>query len=185
MVQCRNGESVPVNEVRRATRDDLTELRRIYAAARAFMKTNGNPTQWGDSSPTEESVLQSIEAGECWLRLEEGRICGTFCIQLGEEPTYAVIEDGKWQDDEPYVTIHRLASDGTAGHTLDCCLRTCEHLCIAEAVSADVTTIRIDTHRNNAPMHHLLLKNGFVRCGIIHVADGSERIAYQRRIFSK
>ena len=29
-------------------------------------------------------------------------------------------------------------------------------------------------------MQHLLEKNGFARCGIIHVADGSSRIAYQK-----
>ena len=39
--------------------------------------------------------------------------------------------------------------------------------------------IRIDTHRDNAIMQSLIEKNGFVRCGIIRVADGSERIAYQ------
>ena len=29
-------------------------------------------------------------------------------------------------------------------------------------------------------MQHLLEKNGFTRCGIIHVADGTPRIAYQK-----
>ena len=29
-------------------------------------------------------------------------------------------------------------------------------------------------------MQHLLESNGFVRCGIIHIADGSPRIAYQK-----
>ena len=29
-------------------------------------------------------------------------------------------------------------------------------------------------------MQHLIEKNGFKRCGIIHIADGSPRIAYER-----
>lgn len=29
-------------------------------------------------------------------------------------------------------------------------------------------------------MQHILEKNGFARCGIIHVADGTPRIAYQK-----
>jgi hypothetical protein len=29
-------------------------------------------------------------------------------------------------------------------------------------------------------MQKSLAKNGFVRCGIIHLANGDERIAYQR-----
>ncbi len=39
--------------------------------------------------------------------------------------------------------------------------------------------IRIDTHEDNRIMQHLIEKHGFVRCGIIHVADGSPRIAYE------
>ena len=33
---------------------------------------------------------------------------------------------------------------------------------------------------DNQIMQHLLEKNGFTRCGIIHVADGTPRIAYQK-----
>ena len=33
---------------------------------------------------------------------------------------------------------------------------------------------------DNKIMQHLLEKNGFTRCGIIHVADGSPRFAYQK-----
>ena len=29
-------------------------------------------------------------------------------------------------------------------------------------------------------MQHLLEENGFTRCGIIHVEDGTPRIAYQK-----
>jgi RimJ/RimL family protein N-acetyltransferase len=47
---------------------------------------------------------------------------------------------------------------------------------------AQIPNIRIDTHRDNAIMQHLLEKNGFVKCGIIYVEDGSPRIAYQKRL---
>ena len=40
--------------------------------------------------------------------------------------------------------------------------------------------LRIDTHADNHIMQHLILKNGFEQCGIIHIADGSERIAYEK-----
>ena len=39
---------------------------------------------------------------------------------------------------------------------------------------------RADTHADNKIMQHLLEKNGFTRCGVIHVADGSPRFAYQK-----
>ena len=40
--------------------------------------------------------------------------------------------------------------------------------------------IRIDTHRDNLIMRHNLLKHGFTYCGIIYLADGAQRLAYQR-----
>ena len=41
-------------------------------------------------------------------------------------------------------------------------------------------SLRADTHADNKAMQHLLEKNGFTRCGIIRVEDGTPRIAYQR-----
>lgn len=43
--------------------------------------------------------------------------------------------------------------------------------------------IRVDTHKDNLVMQHILEKRGFRRCGIIYVKDGTERIAYQRLAF--
>ena len=40
--------------------------------------------------------------------------------------------------------------------------------------------LRIDTHHDNAIMQHVILKNGFTRCGIIHIASGAERIAFEK-----
>ena len=40
--------------------------------------------------------------------------------------------------------------------------------------------IRIDTHRDNHIMQHNILKYGFRYCGIIHLASGDERLAYQK-----
>ena len=40
--------------------------------------------------------------------------------------------------------------------------------------------IRIDTHRDNLIMQHNLLKHGFAYCGIIYLASGDTRLAYQR-----
>lgn len=38
--------------------------------------------------------------------------------------------------------------------------------------------VRVDTHANNTTMQRLIEKSGFKKCGIIHVRDGSPRIAY-------
>lgn len=36
------------------------------------------------------------------------------------------------------------------------------------------------THRDNKPMQHVVEQNGFKYCGIIHLENGDERLAYQR-----
>jgi hypothetical protein len=40
--------------------------------------------------------------------------------------------------------------------------------------------IRIDTHRYNLIMQHNILKHGFSYFGIILLASGDERLAYQK-----
>ena len=40
--------------------------------------------------------------------------------------------------------------------------------------------LRIDTHQDNKVMQHVVEKHGFTRRGIIYIADGSPRIAYER-----
>lgn len=47
------------------------------------------------------------------------------------------------------------------------------------APGAIAQSIRIDTHADNKTMQHLIEADGFTRCGIIYIADGTPRIAYQ------
>ena len=40
--------------------------------------------------------------------------------------------------------------------------------------------IRVDTHRDNKIMQKLLSTRGYVYCGVIYLADGQARLAYQK-----
>ena len=42
--------------------------------------------------------------------------------------------------------------------------------------------IRIDTHRDNKIMQHNIEKHCFTYCGIIYLANGDERLAYQKQL---
>ena len=157
---------------RGATRGDLDRITDIYARARTAMAAAGNPCQWGSSYPSRELLEQDILTNRLFLYVVNGRIEAVFAFVMGEEPTYARIEDGAWLDAaRPYATLHRLASaglsHGVAAQVLAWCLERCESL-------------RADTHADNKIMQHVLESSGFTRCGIIHVADGSPRIAYQK-----
>ena len=157
---------------RGARHSDLEQILDIYARARKVMAASGNPTQWGDSYPPQEMLEEDIDSNRLFVDVVNGQLLGVFAFILGPDPTYAKIEGGKWLNDTlPYGTIHRLASaghrKGVTDEVITWCLEHCESL-------------RADTHEDNKIMQHLLEKNGFTRCGIIHVADGTPRIAYQK-----
>ena len=73
-------------------------------------------------------------------------------------------------NNDPYVTIHRIASDGAAHGIFHC---------VVQYAKSKADNVRIDTHENNLTMQHLIEKNGFVKCGTITVRDGSPRVAFQ------
>lgn len=155
--------------IRKARRNDLPAIMSIYEKAREFMRQNGNPTQWGNGRP-EKSQIEDDIFNECFYICENnGKITGVFALIIGEEPTYQEIQNGSWHSEDTYGTIHRLASDGTTKGIAKSCFDFCKAQC---------NYLRIDTHRDNLPMQSAIQKYGFVRCGLIHVDDGSERIAF-------
>lgn len=155
--------------IRKATPQDLPRIREIYEMARQFMRKNGNHSQWGKGDEPEALIEEDIRQGNLYV-LEEASIHAVFAFIIGEDSTYLEIEEGNWKSEEPYAAVHRVASDGTVqgviGHVMDYC-------------SAQVPHLRIDTHKDNKVMQHVLEKYGFVSCGIVHVRDGSPRIAYE------
>lgn len=154
---------------------DLPLVMGIYEYARSFMRANGNATQWVNGYPSEELIRQEIEDNHSFVCIgEQGEIAGTFCFILGDDPTYRQIYEGAWLNDAPYGVIHRMATNGKQKGVADACFDWCME---------QSDNIRVDTHKDNLVMQHILEKHGFRRCGIIYVRDGTERIAYQRLAF--
>ena len=170
MVQKLDRDRSRAAEVRAAELGDLDRIMEIYQSAQAFMIRRGNPGQWGHFYPTRALLEQDIRAGCCYVITAPDGVHGVFVLRFDPEPTYAVIEDGAWPNDRPYLTIHRLAGDGQMYGIFETCVAFCLGLC---------GNIRVDTHARNLPMRAKIEARGFVRCGIIHVADGTPRIAYQ------
>ena len=157
-------------EIRQTEIKDLETVMKLYADAREFMKANGNETQWGNTYPERSLIERDIHEGKSYICLEEDKIIATFYFNIGEDPTYKIIEEGAWLNEMPYAVVHRIVGSGKKG-AASFCLEWC---------FKQYPNIRIDTHRNNKPMQNLLQKKGFTYCGIIHLGDGSERIAYQK-----
>ena len=151
-------------KVRQSKEEDRRDIMEIYAAARRFMKEQGNPTQWGEGYPGKHLIEEDILSNHSFVVEDDGKIVGTFAFIIGEDPTYQIIEKGAWRSSETYGTIHRIASNGQvkglAHKVFDYCYR------------------RIDTHEDNKPMQAAIMSYGFAECGIVYVADGSPRLAY-------
>ena len=179
--------------IRPATPFDLPALRPVFEAAKAIMRADGNLEQWSAPGfPDESLLLRDIDRGGGFViesrwpvaaghdetdvmpgltgHLAALRIVAYFALLPSPEPTYDVI-DGAWLTDEPYGVIHRMASypdvHGIFSTVIDYAATRYAHL-------------RIDTHRDNRIMQHLIGKHGFTYCGIIWLQDGTERLAYER-----
>ena len=143
----------------------------IYDIARQTMRASGNHSQWVDGYPKREMIEDDIARRVSYvIEGDDGTACGVFMFSVEDDPTYALIEDGTWLDDEPYGVIHRIGSDGTQRGVLATTVDYCTGI---------IGNIRIDTHADNAIMQHVLKKLGFEQCGTVYCHDGSPRVAYQ------
>ena len=157
-----------VYQIRKATNQDLPRIEEIYAYARKFMAETGNPNQWGNTTPLTSQLVEDIRRGDLNVIVHDDMIHGVFYFYIGIDPTYGEIEDGQWRSDTPYGTIHRIAGDGSGGI-----------LAAAVAYGKErINHLRIDTHHDNKIMQRAVAKFGFQRSGIIHLTNGSPRIAY-------
>ena len=157
-------------QIRKATIDDLDVIMSIYKDAQDFMIESGNPNQWGHFYPSEDLVREDISKGISYVICDRDNPHGVFVLIDGLEPTYQYIENGSWINEEPYITLHRIASDGKLHGIFKSAID------YSKSISDN---IRIDTHSNNVIMQKQIEKNGFRKCGTIYVRDGSPRIAYQ------
>lgn len=157
--------------IKQAHADDLPAIMSLLEMGRQTMRRNSNTFQW-NGYPTENQILADIADGNSYLICHNNTPVATFAMIIGEEPTYQRIYNGKWLNDTlPYATIHRLA--GTPQY------RGLGKMCF-DWVWQNIHNIRIDTHRRNAILRHLAETNGFSYCGIIHLANGDERMAFQK-----
>lgn len=158
--------------IRKSTKEDILKMMRIFESSKKYMRSNNNFSQWNDGYPDEKVIISDIDKGYSYVGIDEdGEIVMTFAFIKGEDPTYKIIFDGSWLNDEPYGTIHRIASNGKRSGVLKAACNFCFQ---------ETENIRIDTHEDNQPMLSALDNLGFIKCGVINCRDGSPRIAFQK-----
>lgn len=165
--------------IERAREEDLPALLCIYEKAREFMRASGNESQWQNCYPGEELIKEDIREKRLFVvrstedgtaNTSGGAVHGAFMFYIGDDTSYAYIEDGDWLSLEPYGVIHRVASDGQIRGMMRAVVNYCK---------GKIQHLRIDTHADNHFMQMKILENGFVRCGIVYMEDGSPRTAYE------
>lgn len=164
----------PELTVRPAVMDDVPRILQLVDHSRSIMRANGNHVQW-DGYPGSDLIGSDIERGIGHVVMADGQTAGYFALLLDPEPTYAYIEDGLWLDDTtPYGTIHRLACAPGVHGIARCAFAWSETRC---------ASIRVDTHRANHIMLHIVQRLGYSRCGVVYMRDGTPREAFQRMMY--
>ena len=162
---------------RKGAEGDIENIMELVADAQNWFRKQGID-QWQDGYPTENVISSDIQDNVNYIIEYNGVAVATAVISFTGEPTYMEIEGKGWLNNNPYAVVHRIAvtdrcrRKGIAKEIL----HYVEELC-AERGVADV---RIDTHRDNAPMRSLLKKMGYTHCGRITLISGAYREAYQK-----
>lgn len=92
-------------EIRKTKPEELEVLLKMYEHARTFMATHGNASQWGNTYPSPQLILDDITEGNSYVCTEKDQIVATFYYKEGADPTYMRIYDGDWINDSRYGVV--------------------------------------------------------------------------------
>lgn len=165
----------------KALPEDTEAILTIIENARRLLRSEGID-QWQDGNPSEAAIKNDIKNG--WGRIIRscGKAVGYFALQTETDPSYGHIWGGKWLSaGEPYAALHHAAvADGARGQGLSSFMfESAENECISRGIK----NLRIDTHRLNTRMRHIIKRHGFTLCGIIHLVNSpAQRMAYEKRL---
>lgn len=157
-------------DIRLATREDIPAMREIFEIGRQYQLKTGNLHQWEEGYPSIDLILEDMKQKAAHVCVVDDEVVGVFSLFTEPDPTYEKI-DGAWLNtDEPYATIHRIASNQKVKGTGRYCLKWAQER---------YDNIRIDTHEDNGPMKYVLEMLGFKNCGVIYLKNDDPRDAYQ------
>ena len=155
--------------IAKAKIEDLDAVLKITEEAKTFLKENG-VNQWQDGYPNKEVFKNDILNNHLYVVKEDEEALGFFSLCNYEE-TYEKIYDGKWNSDEDYVVVHRLAiADKHKGKGVS--------KYIFDYIKNKYAYLRVDTHKDNKAMQRCLIKNGFKYCGIIYLNRGGDNMRF-------
>lgn len=157
----RDAQRIPLTgklTCRPAVMEDLDAIVSISKDARAVLKKRG-VDQWQGDYPTADDFISDINGGFGRIILHGDEPAAYYSIFPYEPPEYAEITDGKWTEGLAACTVHRVCAAAKyrgTGITSFLCR------CIDEqCAEAGLRCIRMDTHRKNKAMQHMLTEHGY------------------------
>ncbi|WP_413628096.1 GNAT family N-acetyltransferase [Fructilactobacillus vespulae] len=165
--------------VRKATLEDLDDIKKIIDAGRGFLKEQGID-QWQGEYPNREDLKRDIDNQTSYVIDVDGKVAGSATLHLGIDPDYLEMEEGAWDNgsEAHYSAIHRVSvsheyrGQGLAAKLISGLFTVSELLGFKD--------VRIDTHPKNKGMQHIILASGFTQKGVIRTkAENDDRFAYQ------
>ena len=157
--------------------EDIERVMEIIKQAQQYFKEKGI-NQWQNGYPNAKVIENDIKNGHSFVLIKNNEIVGTIAISFEGEATYNKIFEGAWKSNDNYAVIHRIAVDHELkgiGLSSEMIKQT-ELMCNKKSVGS----IKVDTHEVNQAMQRSLIKNGFDYCGVIYLADGSKRVAFEK-----
>jgi GNAT superfamily N-acetyltransferase len=164
--------------LRKAAFSELPVIWDILQQAIEQRKQEGSE-QWQNGYPNEQTVQDDIANGYAYVLIDNNVVIAYAAIIFGVEPAYNDIK-GRWlTNDDPYVTVHRVAtSNEVKGKGVATKLfKVIEDLCAEQKVYS----IKVDTNFDNVPMLKILDKLNYSYCGEIFFS-GAPRKAFEKVI---
>ena len=164
---------------RKTTEKDIDNVMKIINEAKEYFRGE-RIDQWQNGYPNSDTIYDDIKNNSSYVLEYENEIVATSMISFEKDKTYNKIYEGQWLSNKDYAVIHRIAvstkfkGKGVAVNIIS----KVEALCKEKGVSS----IKIDTHKDNISMQRLLEKTGFKYCGIIFLEDNSKRVAFEKMI---
>ena len=165
--------------IRSATKKDIPSIMEIIKDAQLHL-ANQKIDQWQDGYPTVEIIENDIANNESFVVVNERDIpFATTMFTTSPEPTYTNIE-GNWVTPVSisYGVIHRLAI--SAKHRKQGMAKSVFQEFENRLVKNNIYSMKVDTHRGNKGMQHMLTSIGYQYCGVIYLESGDERLAFEK-----
>ena len=165
--------------IRSATKKDIPSIMDIIKDAQLHL-ANQNIDQWQDGYPTADIIANDIANNESFVVVNEDDIpFATTMFTTSPESTYVKLE-GNWiiPVSQVYGVIHRLAI--SAKHRKKGIAKRVFKEFENRLISQNVNSMKVDTHRGNKGMQHMLTSIGYQYCGVIYLESGDERLAFEK-----